>query len=434
MLSEALQGGPPAKDRVVAVGGTIHATHRPLKSPFGGLDCVLCEYDLLSKKPTGGDGPPGSDYAGFLMCPCEIRGGQGTIRVLGFPIYDAPEVRESSWEAALCAREFFRTHEFEDRSGVKMLSTLAVFGEIWADDDGAVEKNMRLGKRTYDDLFPPHFDAEMERLKAKYGSTFDAEDDADEDDLDDEDSDDDRNQNDESDESDLDRDDGTPGYEIPGMKEKRILDGESVVVIGVYDEMRGGLVPPGRGGPPNRLFRDTLEARREKASRAVVSNLLGGLFGLVAIHAVIFGVMWVFLHSDATLRDRSRRMTNAVAKPDLTEIDDLLRRGFDVNTRDHQGRTPLLHADDDAVIVKLLEYQADPNVADEYGRTPLMNSASRGRSAGVERLLAAGAEIDARDRRGRTALNLAIENGQIAARDVLRIHGARESEPPAPRD
>ena len=46
LLIAASQGIVPADGQWVAVSGTIHPVEQSLRSPFGGRECVVCEYDL----------------------------------------------------------------------------------------------------------------------------------------------------------------------------------------------------------------------------------------------------------------------------------------------------------------------------------------------------------------------------------------------------
>jgi len=86
----------------------------------------------------------------------------------------------------------------------------------------------------------------------------------------------------------------------------------------------------------------------------------------------------------------------------------LLEAGADTNAADVQGSTSL-HCStmyDDTVDL-LLEAKADPNMRDNFGSTPLHKSAGRGKVLSVGKLLAAGAELDAKDGHGNSALHLA---------------------------
>ncbi|MFZ8837689.1 MAG: ankyrin repeat domain-containing protein, partial [Pyrobaculum sp.] len=72
----------------------------------------------------------------------------------------------------------------------------------------------------------------------------------------------------------------------------------------------------------------------------------------------------------------------------------LVRRGADVNARDRLGRTPLYYAEDGGTVEYLIRRGADPNVRDAGGKTPLRHAVASGRRWAAEALLEAGAEVD----------------------------------------
>ena len=91
-----------------------------------------------------------------------------------------------------------------------------------------------------------------------------------------------------------------------------------------------------------------------------------------------------------------------------------------------------------AVVALLLEHGADVNGQSHVGRmTPLHMAARRGTVAIAEALLAAGADVEARDAKGETPLRRAVNIGQEAwppaapagadplSRDTQRPHSAR---------
>jgi hypothetical protein len=170
MLAAAHSNVPPRHGKTTVVAGRIFPVGQPLTAPFSGGPCVVCEYDLASQARVGRSGDHenvGSDFAGFLMTPCVIRSRMGDVRLLGFPILEGFESYPCiGYAAARNARKFLETTQFEDRSGVKIVSMLSVISDVWADDDGLVQRNMRLSKIALDKLFPAESNAELDRMSS----------------------------------------------------------------------------------------------------------------------------------------------------------------------------------------------------------------------------------------------------------------------------
>ena len=70
------------------------------------------------------------------------------------------------------------------------------------------------------------------------------------------------------------------------------------------------------------------------------------------------------------------------------------------------------------VVKSLLEAKAEVEAKDKYGRTPLSWAAVEGHSEVVKSLLQAKAEVDAKDNDGKTALELAQGKGH---KDVVEL-------------
>ena len=403
--------------RLTTVSGTIHPLGEPLLAPFSGTPCILCEYDLTSQKrlsAASDNENSGSDYAGFLMVPCVIRSAFGDVRMLGFPILESfNSSHATSYPDAARAREFLQSREFEDRSGLKMVSVLSAFGDIWSDDDGLVQKNMRLGNVSMEELFPPSLDEDLLKvIRWQQEHPEDFIDSEDEDDDDDEDS-----------------DYVAQGFttKIPKLVEKRVEIGEQVCAIGIYNEALRGLLPPKGSSSPNRLLRGTPEQIETLSRTKVFQNTIGGLIGLLVIHGAIWGVSQVYRNSPDTIRDQQNRAEAAVRKEDLVQLAALVRRGLEIDFRDSNGRTLLMEATDPKVSDWLIEHGADVNALDNHGEAAITQAARFRRTEIVGQLIAAKADLSRRSKTtDLTPLGEAIARGDQDMIQFLREAGATE--------
>lgn len=108
-----------------------------------------------------------------------------------------------------------------------------------------------------------------------------------------------------------------------------------------------------------------------------------------------------------------------------------LNRGLDVNDRDGGGATILHHATQDtsysvgSKIQDLIDFGADINARDRDGRTPLHWAVIKGgRQDHVKQLLESGADIEASDEKGMTALHHAAARGDESVIKALLRAGA----------
>lgn len=109
----------------------------------------------------------------------------------------------------------------------------------------------------------------------------------------------------------------------------------------------------------------------------------------------------------------------------------LMDKGADVNLADKNGITPLMAASELGFATSLLlERKAKVNVADKHGRTALMYAmGNRGLGVAMD-LVKAGADINAQNAGGQTAVMLAIANAQDDPIHLIhddQVKKARES-------
>ena len=137
-----------------------------------------------------------------------------------------------------------------------------------------------------------------------------------------------------------------------------------------------------------------------------------------------------------------------VKKNDLAQVESLLVRGADINSRDstkfrsctdanppRTRYTPLIlstfrHSRDSrvkrntAMMDLLLKHGANPNLGDTHSKTPLHFAASQGDVAAVQALLSHGADANVKDYVGDTPLIAAAYGNNIKVVKLLLAHGA----------
>ncbi len=125
---------------------------------------------------------------------------------------------------------------------------------------------------------------------------------------------------------------------------------------------------------------------------------------------------------------------SAAGAGDLESLLNALDGGFSPDARSENGWTPLIaaarHGQPECARL-LLERGADPGLANPRGTTPLMYAKTYAFASGdftlMEVLLAAGADINARDDAGLTVLDY-VETRSAALIDWLRAHGGARAQ------
>lgn len=120
----------------------------------------------------------------------------------------------------------------------------------------------------------------------------------------------------------------------------------------------------------------------------------------------------------------------AVARGEISEIEDEFKKGINLNALAGDGLAPLHWSVASQTIdsmAKLLELGANPNGLTHEGATPIMNAVQSNKMDKVQLLLKSGAQINIQDDRGFTALHRAAERGHIEIVKFLLANGADKS-------
>jgi ankyrin repeat protein len=98
------------------------------------------------------------------------------------------------------------------------------------------------------------------------------------------------------------------------------------------------------------------------------------------------------------------------------------------SAQDIDGTTPLhwaAHNNDLAQVQKLIKAGASVNAKNDFGATPMSEAALTGNPALIEALVKAGADVESPNADGQTALMVVARTGSVEAARVLLRHGAR---------
>jgi hypothetical protein len=122
---------------------------------------------------------------------------------------------------------------------------------------------------------------------------------------------------------------------------------------------------------------------------------------------------------------------SAVFNGDLEMVQVLLEFGADANSKNEIGETPLGYASrhnylkDPRVVRLMIAHDADPNAPGLLGCTPLHFAADHGRIEIVRLLIELGANVEVKDDKGRTLLDVAREEQHEEIIKLLPEHGAK---------
>jgi len=132
--------------------------------------------------------------------------------------------------------------------------------------------------------------------------------------------------------------------------------------------------------------------------------------------------------------DNVEALLNAVESNQTSRVQELIKCGDDVNTRDKGGSTPLIRSafhGYSELLALLLQSGADVNLSDKIGKTALHYAAQEQHEDAARRLLEAGADVNSQDIHGNSPLSNAVfySQGRGDVIKLLRKNGADENLP-----
>ena len=148
---------------------------------------------------------------------------------------------------------------------------------------------------------------------------------------------------------------------------------------------------------------------------------------VVIVVAVIAYKFWPMLSRVIQPPDINQQLIEAVGRGDNGQVENLLARGAEVNTKDARGSTSLMLAcsNSQLQVAKLLvEKGADVNATDKEERTALIIAVSQGNPQIVKLLLEKGADPIAKNNKGEAAVILAADQGNSEVLKLLIEKGA----------
>jgi len=129
-----------------------------------------------------------------------------------------------------------------------------------------------------------------------------------------------------------------------------------------------------------------------------------------------------------SIQDTSVSMHDAAKRGDLQRLQQFLKDGKDVNSKDFKGVTPLGYAvghEQLSVVKVLVDAKANVNEVDSAGNSAVHFAAGYGRVKVLEHLLARGVNHSKVNQMGLTPMGAAQQNNQQQAVAILQRHGAK---------
>ena len=125
----------------------------------------------------------------------------------------------------------------------------------------------------------------------------------------------------------------------------------------------------------------------------------------------------------------NRDLIDATSNNNLHYVEELIKAGADLETRDHFEDTALIIASRNEytdLAELLINSGANVNVSNKLGFTPLIVASFYNCNKILELLIKAGANINTKSKEGLTALDFAFQNRNVEIIELLKKYGAIE--------
>jgi len=213
------------------------------------------------------------------------------------------------------------------------------------------------------------------------------------------------------------------------LNEEVVKDGETVCALGFYSAEKGGLVQGiGKGGEGLTIMRGGVEAAQKRIKGNVAQNILAGILVLLASHFFLFMILFL---REPSVRAQKMEVSEtafleAARNGDLAGVQAQLDGGTETDARDSESNTPLMLTRDPEIARRLIAAGADVNARNQRASTPLIEAAKNGAAEVARLLVQHGADLEARDNEQHmTALEWAIQANEPEVARVLREAGAK---------
>jgi hypothetical protein len=210
------------------------------------------------------------------------------------------------------------------------------------------------------------------------------------------------------------------------LKEQIVRDGETVTVFGLYQAAQRGIVPDGEGV---KLIRGDGRQAGKSFQGNLGKSLAAGVVMFLFLHLVLFLVLSLrehLIHGEER-EARNDALLEALASGDVNDVTARLDEGGGADIRDSDGSPSLMQTQDPRVTRRLIAAGADVDARNRAGSTALIEATKIGSLEITRQLIQAGADLELRDTvEKRTALEWALWYKYESLVKALRAAGAKE--------